>query len=163
MKVIARAIVILSFIVLANVAEPSRADTYATIDFPGAVSTEATGISASGEVVGFYTDGIGTIHGFRLRDGVFSPIDYPGALQTFALSIDASGDAAGFFLDPAINGMALSSPALTTSFRTIRGRRPGALRSASARMERWSANSSSGKRSASSDSRGSCATASMRS
>ncbi len=73
--------------------------TYTSIDFPGAVTTDTSGISESGEIVGSYTDAIGATHGFRLNDGIFSAIDYPGAASTFAISINARGDVAGFFLD----------------------------------------------------------------
>lgn len=74
-------------------------DTYTPIDYPGAIATDASGINASGEIVGTYTDGSNVSHGFRLRDGIFTTIDYPGATNTFALSVNSRGDVAGFFLE----------------------------------------------------------------
>jgi uncharacterized membrane protein len=77
------------------------ADTYMPIDFPGAISTDVSGISSSGEIVGIYTDASNIVHGFRLDRGAFTAIDYPGAINTTVISVNASGDIAGFFLDSA--------------------------------------------------------------
>jgi uncharacterized membrane protein len=79
----------------------ARAETYTPIDYPGAITTDASGINSSGEIVGTYTDANSVGHGFRLDRGVYSTIDYPGALNTTAISINSRGDIAGFFLDPA--------------------------------------------------------------
>lgn len=77
------------------------AETYIPVDFPGAIATDASGINASGEIVGTYNDASNVAHGFRLEHGTFIAIDYPGALNTTALSINSRGDVAGFFLDSA--------------------------------------------------------------
>jgi probable HAF family extracellular repeat protein len=83
-----------------SVAPAALADTYTTIDFPGAIATDASGINSSGEIVGAYTDSTGAQHGFRLNDGAFTAIDVPGASRTVPISINSHGDVAGFFLDP---------------------------------------------------------------
>ena len=78
---------------------------YATINVPGAASTEARGINNLGEIVGFFTVGnpfctFGAncaIHGFRLINGKFSRIDIPGALQTEVLGVNDFGDVAGAY------------------------------------------------------------------
>jgi len=85
---------------LMSIALATLADTYTTIDFPGAVNTGPNGINSSGVIVGTYTDTTGAVHGFRLQDGTFTAIDYPSAIHTEALSINSRGDVAGFFLDP---------------------------------------------------------------
>ena len=58
--------------------EPS----FTTIDFPGATYTQASGINPKGEIVGFYADTGGTLHGFLLSKGGFTSIDFPGAINT---------------------------------------------------------------------------------
>ena len=40
---------------------------FTPIDFPGAVLTNAQGVNAQGEIVGFYTDTAGRTHGFVQR------------------------------------------------------------------------------------------------
>ena len=63
--------------------------TFASIDFPGAASSEALGINNRGDVVGDYSlvgatpcCGVGT-HGFVLSEGTFSIIDVPGSVFTY--------------------------------------------------------------------------------
>jgi len=77
------------------------ADTYVALDFPEAVSTDVSGINASGSIVGGYADKAGTQHGFSLTGGVFATIDYPGSTSTAAIAVNDRGDIAGFFLDTA--------------------------------------------------------------
>lgn len=84
---------------LLSVSLAARSDTYTTIDFPGAVATDPSGINSAGVIVGAYTDRVGAAHGFQLVDGIFGAIDFPGAAQTTPISINARGDVAGFFLD----------------------------------------------------------------
>lgn len=75
-------------------------------DFPGAATTVAVGIDTNQDIVGFYTLNLGNntsitgeagtgIHGFLLRNGVFSSIDFPGAHSTQAWRINDSGEIAG--------------------------------------------------------------------
>ena len=90
---------VIALAALASVANVALGDTYTTIDFPGAVTTDPSGINASGVIVGAYTDSTGASHGFRFDEDGFHAIDYPEALSTAALSVNSSGDVAGFFLD----------------------------------------------------------------
>src|SRR5947208_15281124 len=43
--------------------------TTQTLQFPGAVDTAATGINATGEVVGLFYDSVGAAHGFTWTPG----------------------------------------------------------------------------------------------
>ena len=72
-----------------------RRGRFTTIDVPGAVSTRALGISASGEIAGNYTDAAGKIHGFLLRAEEFTTIDLPKAIYTEAFQINPRGDIVG--------------------------------------------------------------------
>jgi hypothetical protein len=70
---------------------------FTTIDFPGAVSTELTGISPQGDIVGRYvTAGAG--HRFLLSGSTFTTIDFPGATSSNALSINPRGDIVGVYV-----------------------------------------------------------------
>jgi probable HAF family extracellular repeat protein len=73
--------------------------TFTRIDVPGAVSTEAFGINDYGQIVGYYRDATGTVHGYVLNDGVFTRLDYPGANSTFAYGINKAGQIVGRFDD----------------------------------------------------------------
>jgi probable HAF family extracellular repeat protein len=66
---------------------------------PGATSTEAFGINARGQIVGRYTDGSGTQHGFLLDNGSFATIDIPGATRTDAIGINNRGQFVGLSID----------------------------------------------------------------
>lgn len=94
---------ILTFVLaaLVGVANAAWADTYTAIDYPGASTTDLSGINASGVMVGTYTDSANTSHGFTFDGDTFTAIDYPGAISTTAISINSRGDVAGFFLDAA--------------------------------------------------------------
>src|SRR5437868_3394302 len=54
----------------------AQKQSFTTIDPPGAVFTEADGISSNGEIVGNYSTAAGA-HGFLLSNGVFKNIDVP--------------------------------------------------------------------------------------
>jgi hypothetical protein len=70
--------------------------TFASIDFPDAISTDALDINAAGEIVGGYTTADSRIHGFlRSRHGDFTPIDVPGSNLTRAAGINRRGDIVG--------------------------------------------------------------------
>jgi len=71
--------------------------TFTTIDFPGAVLTNAQGTNAQGEIVGFYTDTSGRTHGFLQSGGYFRSIDYPNSTATQALGIGPAGDIVGTY------------------------------------------------------------------
>ena len=72
--------------VLARVAMPvalmlsaASAQTFSSIDYPGATLTIAYGVNRSGEIVGTYNDVSNVTHGFLLSGGTFTTVDYPGA------------------------------------------------------------------------------------
>ncbi len=70
--------------------------------FPGASLTRALGISAEGDVVGWYKDAAtNKIHGFLLHDGepISVDVDLPGVTQTRASGINAAGDIVGYYVD----------------------------------------------------------------
>jgi hypothetical protein len=53
-------------------------ERYRTIDFPGASRTEAWDITNSGDVIGYYANADGRLHGFRLdKRGKYTTIDHP--------------------------------------------------------------------------------------
>lgn len=74
---------------------------YVKIDFPSASATNPGGINARGDIVGNYHDASDVVHGFLLRQGVFSTIDFPNASFTSARAINARGDVVGRVLGPA--------------------------------------------------------------
>lgn len=85
--------------------------TFTAIDAPGAGVTTHFGtipqeINQSGDVVGYYYDAGGIVHGFiRSSAGEYAVFDAPGAatticcLGTFAQSINSTGTASGYFVD----------------------------------------------------------------
>lgn len=73
---------------------------FVKIDVPNAVSTDARGINARGDIVGRYTDANDVSRGFLWRQGVFTSIDVPNAEVTLgAKAINARGEIVGNFLD----------------------------------------------------------------
>ena len=72
-----------------------------------AKSTSPFGCNNAGEIVGAFTDGKGSVHGFILNHGVFLQIDAKGASQTFINGVNDQGDIVGFFSDGTkVNGFA---------------------------------------------------------
>jgi hypothetical protein len=69
--------------------------TFTSIDFPGATSTQAWGITLSGDIVGFYVSADKATHGFLLSRGQYSSIDFPGAAFTELNGISPRGDLIG--------------------------------------------------------------------
>ncbi len=70
--------------------------------YPGASLTRALGISATGDIVGWYRDAVASkIHGFLLQDGEASAVDVdlPGVTQTRVSGINAAGDIVGYYVD----------------------------------------------------------------
>ena len=73
---------------------------YTNFDCPNSTATNASGINASGQIVGFcwYNS---TYHGFLLSNNVYTPIDFPQAALTYLYDINDAGAMAGAFQDPA--------------------------------------------------------------
>lgn len=83
--------------------------TYAPINVPGAVATEARGINNNGEVVGFYyttkacVEPAGEVqfpncyvHGFKMANGAVTKLMIPNSLSTAIMGVNDSGDLVGF-------------------------------------------------------------------
>ena len=92
------------------------AQTFTTIDFPGATDTQPTAITPSGIIVGRYTSADGNLHGFVLTAGRFVSIDVPNGSQTEVNWMNASGDMVGDYTgaDGRIHGYLLSGGKFTT-------------------------------------------------
>jgi len=77
----------------------AAAQSFTSIDGPGASETRAHGINDQGEIVGSYSTG-GQSHGYlRTLDGTFYTLDYPGAIETRAQGVNAPGDVVGEYAD----------------------------------------------------------------
>ena len=81
-----------------------------TLQFPGGSNTQAFGVNDSDQIVGSYTDGSGTSHGFVLSDPMgptshWQSIDDPttGATMTVVNGINDAGDLVGFYNDASGN------------------------------------------------------------
>jgi len=81
----------------ASLAGAERQLVFTTLEYPGALLTNAQGINARGDVVGIYTDTAGLNHGFLWRRGEFSSIDVPGARVTAARGIGPNGEIVGTY------------------------------------------------------------------
>jgi probable HAF family extracellular repeat protein len=90
--------------------------TFTTIDPPGSVLTLAGGINDSGEIVGRYTDGAGTVHGFLLSNGVYSSFDVPGSTGFSAgIGVNSNGQIVGdYYVNQTEHGYLLSGSTFTT-------------------------------------------------
>src|SRR5439155_2259976 len=62
--------------------------------------TRASGINASGQIVGYYFAGTES-HGFLLDQGGYTTFDVPGSIWTYAQGINASGQIVGTYYDAA--------------------------------------------------------------
>ena len=78
---------------------------FASIEVPGASTTEAMGINNSGDIVGSWEDArTGRRSGFLRSGGVYTSIDIPGAVLTVANDINDAGDIVGTYYEPADAG-----------------------------------------------------------
>lgn len=89
-------------VVLACVAFPQAVAaqgpyTFTSIQYPGATSTDATGINNAGHIVGTYRDTNNAWHGFKFDGSTYTPIEYPGANHTYAFGIGPSGQVVGSY------------------------------------------------------------------
>lgn len=94
------------------------AETYKTIDFPGAVATTLNGgPDPQGTSVGTYTDAANVTHGFTLtKTDQFTSFDPPGSTATTPNYITPQGIIVGGYLDAAgtSHGFILANGAYTT-------------------------------------------------
>lgn len=72
---------------------------FSSFDFPGAINTQATGVTPSGDIVGRYSSNDGRLHGFLLSQGKFRSIDFPGATSTDVDWINPRGQVVGNYFD----------------------------------------------------------------
>jgi hypothetical protein len=75
-------------------------EVVATIDYPGALETAASGINDRGTVVGSFTNELFQVQSFvRFGDGTFSdPIVYPGSQSTYLSDLNNTGTMCGSYL-----------------------------------------------------------------
>jgi hypothetical protein len=71
------------------------------VNLPGTYtgSTNAIGINAAGDIVGFYSDINFKLYGFLLRNGVFRLVAPYRSTSTAAFGINLQGDIVGFYSD----------------------------------------------------------------
>jgi uncharacterized membrane protein len=97
-----------------------------SIDYPGAIDTEAFGVNDFGIVIGVFFDAAGNSHAFTLREGRFRLADLPGGLQTIPFSINDLGQIVGEFVTtPNTNGFGyLEQPNQHVAFTTAPNSQP---------------------------------------
>lgn len=78
---------------------PGTPFQFTSIDYPGAVYTEAVGINAAGEIVGAYIDAGGDVYGFLLSGGNFTSLQHPDGVETDARGIGPGGNIVGVYID----------------------------------------------------------------
>jgi len=78
-----------------------HAQTFTTIDVPGATETDANDINTKGTIVGFYTDSAGIMHGWAQVNGSIKKLNYPKAADTLAYGINDSNEIVGWYIDTA--------------------------------------------------------------
>src|SRR5947208_15960974 len=83
----------------------TMAYTFKTLDFPSATKTEAFAINENGQIVGFYVDSTGLMHGFLDQNNVFTTIDDPLGTNnplfgnSAATGINNPGTIVGYYFD----------------------------------------------------------------
>lgn len=92
--------------------------TFTTVDFPGFASvTSPISRNNHGDMVGYYDDSSGALHGYLLpHGGTFITLDFPGAVSTGAGTINDNGDIVGLYFDQAgfQHGFLLSNGVFST-------------------------------------------------
>jgi hypothetical protein len=73
---------------------------YATLVFPGAISTSANGINNNNVIVGSFVDSGSFQHGYLYRAGKYSKVDFPGATTTTVMGINDNDDLVGVYQLP---------------------------------------------------------------
>jgi hypothetical protein len=71
---------------------------FTTVNFPGAASSQVTGINAAGDLSGIYVDANGNSHGFTDIGGTFTTVDNPAStVFNQALGINNSDETVGYY------------------------------------------------------------------
>lgn len=104
---------------LRPIRDNSNLYTYATVDFPGAVTTSAiNGINDLGGFAGVYDDAHKHYRGFsgHLGNPALTPVDVPGAVQTFVIGVTNDDCISGTWIDSggAQHGFVLRNGSYTT-------------------------------------------------
>ncbi len=89
---------------------------FISFDFPGAIDTQATAITPTGDIVGRYTSADGVQHGFLRSGGTFKTIDFPGSTFTDVTWINPVGQIVGDYngTDNKTHGFLLSGQQFTS-------------------------------------------------
>ena len=78
-------------------------NSFTSIDFPDANTTDTWKITDDGDTVGDWTTNgalnSGSLHGYIFHDGLYSSFDFPGAPGTAGRDINASGQLVGILYD----------------------------------------------------------------
>jgi hypothetical protein len=73
-------------------------NSFTSVNFPGAASSQVTGINASGDLSGLYVDTTGNTHGFTDIGGTFKTVDNPlSTVFNQALGINNSDETVGYY------------------------------------------------------------------
>ena len=87
--------------------------SYASLNYPNASSTYASGINDAGTVVGF-SGAVGNSKGFSLGNGTYTPVNYPSDYSTEAHGINNAGTIVGLYEGSGLNnGFSLSGTTYT--------------------------------------------------
>jgi probable HAF family extracellular repeat protein len=73
-----------------------------TLNAPGSVFTQALGLNNAGQVVGFFMDAAGNMHGFiyNIAMGTYQEVDDPNGVNTTIINgINDKGQLVGFYVD----------------------------------------------------------------
>ena len=82
---------------------------------PGSTASAATGINASGQIVGIYSAGSLRNHGFLLSGGNYTTLDPPGSRETQPRGVNVSSQIVGDYFDASgEHGFLLSGGSYTT-------------------------------------------------
>lgn len=83
----------------ADLTPSAAAQTFTTIDYPGANATQARAINARGDILGNWQDAAGNWHAYVLSGGTFSGFDCQGAVSTMMTSWNSKREAVGTLRD----------------------------------------------------------------
>jgi hypothetical protein len=112
-----RCLTVLTISVAFAAASTALAQTYTTVDFPGAIATTLDGgPNPEGTNISTWTDTAGFTHGFVLKDGAFTSFDVPGSTATTPNWISPQGVIVGGYVDSrgANHGFVLDNGQYTT-------------------------------------------------
>jgi len=97
------------------VSQTATAQSFITVDYPGAALTAVRQINNNGVMAGRYVDAQNVIHGFVLQNGAFTNIDFPSAQQTAVWGMNDNGDLVGRYGKGGVqHGFLLSQGVFTT-------------------------------------------------